>query len=562
MNKLYLLKKFIAFPIFFYLITLMHSANAQSDTNGACGTEIIETTSGPVCGIVVDTSTGNNADAFFAIPFAESTAGVNRFSPPVPVEPMQDLFVADTPGTSCPQPVSFGFVQSEDCLHVNVWRPDSAVATSDLPVMVFIFGGAFIEGGAEQPLYDGSYIAANQDVIVVNMNYRIGVLGFLSTDELEGNYGFMDQQLALKWVNENIKNFGGDPDKVTIFGQSAGAMSVGLHLLSSPESKPLFRGAIMESNPFSLPFKTKEEGRNIGNVFQGMLDCKDAACLRELTFEELISEELFFEQVRPTVFTGLHYFLSWMPIIDGTIITKDPFKAFELGELDKPLILGTNRDEGELFEAIARLALGRKTKLNFSFPGYVSYLSSIFGLNFDEIESQYPGVIDGDNETVLASVLTDFIFLCANHHLAKLSSDNGTPVYIYRFEHLPSFNYLCLVECDEFVCHMAELPFVFHTAEISHQCKSLGRRKKQKFTDEEEVLSLSIIEFWTNFTKHLNPNGPDNNSVDVIWPLFTNENPEYMIFDTPALSIERDPFLPICNFWDEIGYFIKTPWIN
>ncbi len=555
MNKSHFLKTIVTFHVFVCLITFAHYASAQ------CRTDVVTTGSGPVCGTVVKTSTGKSAEAFLAVPFGQSTAGDNRFRPPVPVEPWTELFVADTYGASCPQPASIGFDQSEDCLHLYLWRPEKKNIKADLPVMVFIYGGAFIEGGAELPLYDGSYLAANQDVIVININYRIGALGFLATNELEGNYGFMDQQLGLKWIHDNVKSFGGDLDKITIFGESAGAMSVGLHLLSAPDSKDLFRAGIMQSNPFGLPFKTIQEARNLGNVFQAMLNCKDADCLRKLTFAEIVSEELFLEQERPRVFTGLHYYLSWVPVIDGTVITKDPFHAFTDGELEKPVIMGTNKDEGELFEGIARLVLGTKARLMFSFDGYVSYLASIFGLDFEKVENKYPA-IDGDNETMLANVLTDFAFLCANHNAARLSTAKGDlPVYIYRFDHLTSFNILCLPECDDFVCHMAELPFIFHTDERSFVCKkSPFRKKTNKFTKEEEALSLSMIEYWTNFAKHLSPNGPDNNSVGVKWPPFAIDDPQYMIFDTPAIKTVKDPFSHICDFWDNLGYFVKTPW--
>src|SRR5262249_35840451 len=148
---------------------------------------------------------------------------------------------------------------SEDCLSINIWTPADASSTSNLPVMVYIYGGAYIFGGSASPTYNGAYLAAKGGVILVTFNYRIGALGFLAGIEgLTGNYGLLDQQLALTWVKNNIANFGGDPSQVTIFGESAGAISVGLHLLSAPGSQDLFVAGIMESNPFALPLRTVE----------------------------------------------------------------------------------------------------------------------------------------------------------------------------------------------------------------------------------------------------------------------------------------------------------------
>ena len=228
-------------------------------TDTACSTPAVATKSGPVCGTGRTVGPSSLA-AFLGIPFAESTAGANRWMPPFPKAAWTEVRPATAFGPACPQNVFApgGRPQSEDCLSLNVWRPAASAGTSSagtssdpkLPVMVFIYGGAFVIGSSgepnpDQPYLDGSSLVAKQKMVVVSLNYRLGPLGFLAgTAGLKGNFGFMDQQLALRWVRDNIAGFGGDSTRVTLSGQSAGAMSVGLHLLSSPSSMPLFRSAI------------------------------------------------------------------------------------------------------------------------------------------------------------------------------------------------------------------------------------------------------------------------------------------------------------------------------
>src|SRR5262249_42052277 len=154
-------------------------------------------------------------------------------------------------------------------LSLNVWRPRGVRAGQKLPVMVWIYGGSFRNGGTSVPVYNGGYLAATNDVVLITIKYRLGALRFLSgVDGLTGNYGLLDQQLAFQWVRDNAESFGGDPEKVTIFGESAGAMSVGLHTMSIPSSTGLFRAGIMQSNPLGIPYKTLAQSVPIGAAFE------------------------------------------------------------------------------------------------------------------------------------------------------------------------------------------------------------------------------------------------------------------------------------------------------
>ncbi len=257
------------------------------------GTGQISTTSGQVCGLqsqVAVKGTNVTVNNFCGIPYAQAPVnGLRWMSPASPPSSWQsNKVVATRFGNVCPQlqqpnpkaacspdPQIIG---NEDCLYLNVWAPQGG--GTGLPVMVFIHGGAFIEGSGSAPLYDGSFLAASNNVVVVSFNYRLGALGFLAyknpinpSDQLTGNYGFLDQQSALAWVQQNIRPFGGDPTRVTIFGESAGAMSVGLHMVAANYSNPPFQAGLMESNPMGIPYKTLEvaQGPIYGQRFVNQL---------------------------------------------------------------------------------------------------------------------------------------------------------------------------------------------------------------------------------------------------------------------------------------------------
>ena len=214
-----------------------------------------------------------------AIPFGEDTAGANRFLPPVKRSPWTTPLNATADGTGCisihhnPDTAK---VQGEDCLNLNVYVPASATASSKLPVYMFLYGGSFTEGDNDGPfdIYAGQGFTRN-DIILVVPNYRLGAYGYLVTDKLTGNVGLLDQRLAMQWIRDNIGAFGGDASRLTIGGESAGAMSVGYHLVS-PDSWPLFSQAIMESNPVGLLARPDSRTRVYGFDF-----CQQLGCLEE-----------------------------------------------------------------------------------------------------------------------------------------------------------------------------------------------------------------------------------------------------------------------------------------
>lgn len=511
-----------------------------------CSTGELKIKQGSLCGNLVGTSNGKRVNAYLGIPFAESTAGKNRWKAPVPRAAWEGTFEATRLGPACPQNTDVMYPQSEECLSVNVWTP---AGTSNGPkaVMVFICGGAFIYGSDADPLYDGAYTAANGNVVVVNLNYRLGALGFLAGvkdkktgEEINGNFGILDQILALEWVHENISAFGGDPDKVTIYGESAGAMSTGIHLVS-PKSAGLFRAAMMESNPYGLPYKTLKQAEPLAKEFAGNLGCAsdDIGCMRAKLPELVLDAQQQKDFVWPALFQGIKDMLVWSPVIDGGILIEQPLEAALSGKLKKPVIIGTNTNEALLFVEKAKSGLGWKTVSDFDYRLTMDFIFRDHELR-KKIYGKYPP--NGkDNTRLISKVLTDYLFTCPNLD-ASTHASNGT--WSYLFDHVPSFKVWPLISaCADAVCHSAELSFVFHTPE--------GRGNK--FTPPENALSDLMVEYWTDFAKDLDMGGKSN-----AWPEFMPGS-RSLIFVTPVDEIKAGPYNDAdCKFWDGIGYNLRN----
>jgi len=511
-----------------------------------CSTPELKIRQGSLCGTLTGASDGKAVNAYLGIPFAETTGGRNRWKAPVPKALWDGTLRATRLGPACPQNTTVMYPQSEDCLSLNVWTPadDSAGPRA---VMVFIYGGAFIYGYNADPLYDGAYTAAYGDVVVVSMNYRLGALGFLSGikdkktgEELNGNFGILDQILALEWVRDNIGAFGGDPDKVTIYGESAGAMSVGLHLLSSPRSEPLFRAGIMESNPLGLPYKSLKQSHAIAKEFATNLGCAvdDVGCMRAQLPEVVLDAQMQRDMALPFLLHGIRDMLVWSPVIDGEVLTRQPVQTAPEGGLSKPVILGTNANEGLLFVEVAKSGLGWKRVSDLDYRIVVDFFFRDQKIR-KKIYEKYPP--DGHDNTMLVSkVFSEYLFTCPNLYAASKGSQE---TWSYIFDHVPSFNMRPNTPaCADHACHTAELPFVFHTA----------RNRGYEFTPEENTLSNLMVGYWTDFAKNLNPDGGAN-----AWPEF-DPGSLNLVFVTPVKDIQTKPDTTSdCAFWDGIGYNLR-----
>ena len=512
---------------------------ACSNGSGGCATGVVATTSGDVCGAVVavDELPGADVDAFLGIPFAESTAGEGRFAAPQAKKAMSGVYQATTYGPACPQSDSTRAPASvsEDCLSVNVWRPADR-GDAPLPVMVWIYGGAFVTGYNANPLYQGDYLAAKNDVIVVAVNYRVGALGFLAgIAGLDGNFGLQDQQLGMQWVADNIAAFGGDPARVTLFGESAGAMSVGLHTLSIPSSRSLFQTAIIESNPLGLPYRNVAQAALVGGALAKEVGCAadDLACLRAVPAEQIVTAQDKAElSIVSLLGDRLAGFLAWAPVVDGSFVVTQPLDGAAGGQLDVPTLIGTNHDEGTVFVyAIAAQNGGVVPP-----KAYQAALAFLFGAKDAAAIVGVYGLDPVNNFDNLSRITTDYLFGCATRHVA---SQARAGIHVYEFDEKSVNLWPDVPPCANEACHSDELPFVFHVD------TPLGFT----FDADQARLSDEMVAYWGAMAQQQQPAV----SGQLAWPEFTPAGLEYMILDTPALSTAVNP-IPNCDFWDGIGY--------
>ena len=468
-----------------------------------CTTPPVSTaTSGRVCGLaltVVDEGRTAAVDTYQGIRYGHAERWTPPAAPPAPTGLTRETAF----GPVCPQAPVKGVVQSENCLFLNLWTPTRS-SVKRLPVMVFIHGGSFVDGAGDMPVYDGARLAARGEAVIVTLNYRLGALGFLAggkgVNHLAGNYGVQDQQLALQWVHHNIGRFGGDRTQVTIFGESAGAMSVGAHLVA-PASRPLFKNAIMESNPYGVPFKTPAQAADIRTEFDQAKDvaaCNGRlACLRRLPAATIVTAQ---GKVAPTgnVLQGaFSEILAWSPTVDGTLISGQPNQA----AIVRPVIAGTNRDEGTLF-------VGEAFPKGLSDTEYSGLVAVIFKgeAPFILLNSRYKPDGKG-NLNPLSNIVGDYFFSCATRHV--LGNAKGA-TFGYAFMHPPSYAVWpqAPAACRPGsgpdrgkVCHSFELPFVFRNP-VTVSLPPV----QHKFTSGEQAMTDAITSYWTGFAAGGDPN--------------------------------------------------------
>ncbi|MBI4952657.1 MAG: carboxylesterase family protein [Myxococcales bacterium] len=399
----------------------------------------VEAPAGPVQGILA-----GELRVFLGIPYAAPPVGASRFRPPQPAAHFATPFDASHYGPVCPQlgreAESDGEVGaddpvdgSEDCLHLNVWTHADERAR---PVMVFIHGGGFQQGSNSKPYYEGSNLARAADVVIVTVNYRLGVLGFLAHEALAaespegsaGNYGLRDQVAALGWVRDNIAAFGGDPNNVTIFGESAGAMSV-CALVASPLARGLFARAIAQSGGgcHDVPsLREDPRGRGRSGFARGLevaraAGCADTpdllACLRSRDAASLVRAG-----AQPGAVKGV-FALRFGPVVDGAVLTATPFERARQGGLEVPLVAGSNADEATIF--MPRLKVT-------SAEGYATVVRDSYPEHADALLGLYPA--DGDAwQAPFARLLTEVGFVCPQLALVEAASAGPQPAYAYYF---------------------------------------------------------------------------------------------------------------------------------
>lgn len=486
---------------------------------------LVITTSGSLAGVV-------EADhrVFRGIPFAAPPVDGLRWRSPQPVTPWTATRDASKFGPSCPQAADlFDRVpagHSEDCLYLNVWTPNPAPAGA--PVMVFWHGGGFVFGSGSVSTYHGQNLA-RRGVVVVTVNYRLGALGYMAHPALSeedpghpasGNYGLMDQVASLEWVRDNIAAFGGDPENVTVFGESAGSISVCI-ALATPRAEGLFHRAIMQSGVCGGQAElavAQEQGVTLSNALGCGVDPDELGCLRSHS-ADAVNQAL---KVSDALFLGDG--VTWGPIVDGVVVPEPPLTAFLTGDVaNVPLILGSNADEGTIFIELA----GGMTSESLE-----ALLSAWFPSGAEQILTEYPRSDFATVEEQAAEIIGDGLFNCTTHTVARALAAFSVPTWVYHFAHPVDVEILPGLGAF----HAAELLFVFGN--------DLAGRT---VTEAEEPLAEAIQAYWTDFARSGDPNGTTGSS----WPAFTATGQEYLVLDDvigTAANLKADR----CAFWQTL----------
>jgi para-nitrobenzyl esterase len=447
----------------------------------------VRTVSGTVEGT---TSDDGKVQIFKGIPFAAPPVGDLRWKAPQPVAPWTGVRKATEFGARCMQGNIFGDMvfrdrgPSEDCLYLNVWTP-SASAGAHLPVMVWIYGGGFQAGATSEGRQDGEMLA-KRGVVVVSMNYRLGIFGFFAHPELAkesghgsaGNYGLLDQVAALEWVQKNIAAFGGDPHNVTIFGESAGSFSVS-GLMASPLARDLFQRAIGESGSFlgKDPVKSLADSEADGAKFGESIGANSLEALRAKPAADLLDAVM---KARGT-------FRFW-PNVDGYFFPRDPHEIYASGQqAHVPLLAGWNRDEGNFHEFFQKTEPTAKN--------YVEIAHKDFGENADEFLKLYAGATDEEAMRSASDLAGDQFIGYGTWKWTEMQRTTGqSTVYRYEFDDPPPQP---AGKPSEGAYHSAEIEFVFEALPS----------KKLPWRPLDEKLSQLISTYWTNFAKTGDPNG-------------------------------------------------------
>jgi len=487
--------------------------------------DVVSTSSGAVAG---RTSPDGKVRIFEGIPYAAPPVGNLRWKAPQPVHAGKGVRQATNFGARCMQGNIFGDMNfrddgpSEDCLYLNVWTP-ARDANAHLPVMVWIYGGGFAAGSSSEPRQDGTMLA-KKGVVVVSMNYRLGLFGFFaypglakeSPDHTCGDYGLLDQVAALQWVQKNIAAFGGDPREVTIFGESAGSFSVSA-LMASPLSRGLFERAIGESGAFlgkGPATKSLAESEADDQKFAESIGAKSLKDLRAMPADQLLADAM--KQTNP---------IRFWPNVDGYFFPEDPDAIYAAGkQAHVPLLAGWNKDEGN-YRAIFK-------KEDPTVKDYIEWAHQKFGADAGEFLKLYPAANDDQAKRSASDLAGDqFIAFGTWKWIEMQRSTGDSTIYRYEFDDAPPQP---AGQPSHGAYHSSEIEFVFEALPS----------KNLPWRPGDEKLSKLMSSYWTNFARTGDPNG----SGLPHWPAYAPTQFEVMHLDfhpvaEPDAHRARDEFL-------------------
>jgi para-nitrobenzyl esterase len=505
--------------------TATATATAARSGSGGGSSPVVATAGGLLRG-----STAGGTHEFLGIPYAAPPVGNLRWRPPQPAARWPGVRAATSFAPHCPQPGSpFGVAStSEDCLYLNVYAPAGG-HLGNRPVMVWIHGGALVTGESDD--YNPASLVRN-GAVVVTINYRLGALGFLADSALashsggpSGDYGLMDQQAALRWVQRNIRGFGGNPRNVTVFGESAGGLST-LSQLVSPGARGLFQHAIVESGTYALTQAPLASAESSGAAFAAKVGCttiaNTAACLRSVPVATILANEN----------AG-----GYQPNIDGDVLPQSIGTALSSGQFSHvPVIIGTNRDEWRLFVGLDQAEGGPAVTA----ANYQSMIASTLGVPASVaavIAAQYPLSDFSSPAVALGAVGTDAIFAC-NAQTAEDSLARYVPTYAYEFsdENAP-----------EVFLPPEGFPYgAAHASEIQYLFTLNAEAFPAALTPAQQALAATMRGYWTNLATFGTPAAG--------WPRFSASHPVWRDLVPPRPQNETDfPAEHHCSFWAAAG---------
>lgn len=528
-------------------------------------TKIVQTIHGPVQGFFEA-----GMQKFLGIPYAKPPVGDLRWRPPVSPNPWERPLKVVSFGPICAQTSicfpGFGSTSTtEDCLYLNVFTPENHELESQqkAPVMVFIHGGGYACGASND--YNPGSLVKDGGVVFVSLNYRVSIFGFFSHPEINaeghpsGNYGIMDQQLALIWVRENIGQFGGDKENITVFGESAGGASVLAHI-AAPSSRGLFHKAIIESGgaPPTMPFPAIEKLEPLGVALATATGCKEQTPrnLRLIPANELLDAD----KVEEGQF-GIGKFPFGL-MEDGIIVVRDLRDKFSRGEFNRiPMIIGVNRDEFTWFQAMMELRSGQVIAVE-DYPETVGATINLLNqlhLNgvivpqsaIPQVLEMYPVQAHGDASRALAAVVGDAgLISTAGRRATRMLAKYCPQVYAYEFD-VPdtpcpwpevSFSYGS--------AHTLELPYIFPGF-----CGASG--KASPLSESQQRLARQMVHYWTTFARYGTPNGVSNGENETAqdtpqWDVYHARNDNIMLLQAAEPSKMTNDWGERHNsdFWD------------